>query len=259
MSAPADISDRFMLMRQSLFCRFLVALLTALCLSGVASAQRGAAPAGIPPTTSLEPLKFRYMGPAPDGRIASVAGVPGDPSTYYLGSASGGLWKSIDGGNTYTPILDDQPVSAIGSIAVADSDPKIVWVGTGEPWVIRYSDVIGDGVYRSDRCRGDVEEHGAAADRSDRARPHPPDGSEYRLRLRRGPADGAAGGARGLQDLRRRRDLAAHPVRRSENRLFRPGPGFERSQYAPGRNLAGRTAHMGATERWAGQRRLHHS
>jgi len=138
-----------MLMRQPLFCRFLVALFTALCLSGVASAQRGAAPAGIPPTTSIEPLKFRYMGPAPDGRIASVAGVPGDPSTYYLGSASGGLWKSIDGGNTYTPILDDQPVSAIGSIAVADSDPKIVWVGTGEPWVIRYSDVIGDGVYRS--------------------------------------------------------------------------------------------------------------
>jgi photosystem II stability/assembly factor-like uncharacterized protein len=89
------------------------------------------------------------MGPAPDGRIASVAGVPGDSSTYYLGSASGGLWKSTDGGSTYVPIFDDQSVSAIGSIAVADSDPKIVWVGTGEPWVIRYSDVIGDGVYKS--------------------------------------------------------------------------------------------------------------
>ncbi len=89
------------------------------------------------------------MGPAPDGRIASAAGVPGDPNTYYLGSASGGLWKSTDGGNTYTSIFDDQAVAAIGSIAVADSDPKIVWVGTGEPWVIRYVDVIGDGVYKS--------------------------------------------------------------------------------------------------------------
>ena len=89
------------------------------------------------------------MGPAPAGRIASVAGIPGDPSTYYLGSASGGVWKSTDGGATFAPIFDDQPVSAIGSIAVADSDHNTVWIGTGEPWVIRYSDVMGDGVYDS--------------------------------------------------------------------------------------------------------------
>jgi len=89
------------------------------------------------------------MGPAPAGRIASVAGIPGDPSTYYLGSASGGLWKSTDGGNTFLPIFDDQSVAAIGSIAVAPSDPNVVWVGTGEPWVIRYVDVMGDGVYKS--------------------------------------------------------------------------------------------------------------
>ena len=89
------------------------------------------------------------MGPAPAGRIASAAGVPGDPNTYYLGSASGGLWKSVDGGNTFKPIFDDQPVAAIGSIAVAPTDPNTVWVGTGEPWVIRYSDVMGDGVYVS--------------------------------------------------------------------------------------------------------------
>jgi len=96
-----------------------------------------------------DPLRFRYMGPAPDGRIASVTGVAGDPSTYYLGSASGGIWKSTDGGTTYVPIFDTQAVAAIGSLAVAPSDPNTVWAGTGEPWVIRYSDVMGDGVYKS--------------------------------------------------------------------------------------------------------------
>ena len=104
---------------------------------------------GPQPASTPEPLKFRYMGPAAAGRIASVAGVPGDPNTYYLGSASGGLWKSTDAGTSFVPIFDDQPVAAIGAIAVADSDPNIVWVGTGEPWVIRYSDVMGDGVYVS--------------------------------------------------------------------------------------------------------------
>jgi photosystem II stability/assembly factor-like uncharacterized protein len=129
--------------------KFSVALLSAVAFSVVASAQRGGGPQGPQPTSTPEPLKFRYMGPAPAGRIATVAGVPGDANTYYLGSASGGLWKSTDGGASFAPIFDDQPVSAIGAIAVADSDPNILWVGTGEPWVIRYSDVMGDGVYVS--------------------------------------------------------------------------------------------------------------
>jgi photosystem II stability/assembly factor-like uncharacterized protein len=124
-------------------------LLVAAFIPGTAAAQRGAAPAGPPQTSTPEPMKFRYMGPAPAGRIAAVSGVPGDPNTYYLGSASGGLWKSTDAGQTFVPIFDDQNVAAIGSIAVADSDPNIVWIGTGEPWVIRYVDVMGDGVYKS--------------------------------------------------------------------------------------------------------------
>jgi photosystem II stability/assembly factor-like uncharacterized protein len=120
-----------------------------LALPGVTYAQRGGGPQGPQQATTPEPLKFRYMGPAPAGRVASVSGVPGDPKTWYLGSASGGVWKSTDGGTTFLPIFDDQPVAAIGSIAVASTDPNIVWVGTGEPWVIRYSDVMGDGVYVS--------------------------------------------------------------------------------------------------------------
>src|SRR5829696_4360117 len=107
-----------------------VAALSCAALSIAVSAQRGGGPAGPQQSSTPEPLKFRYMGPAAAGRIATVAGVPGDPNTYYLGSASGGVWKSTDAGQTFEPIFDDQPVAAIGAIAVADSDPNIVWVGT---------------------------------------------------------------------------------------------------------------------------------
>lgn len=100
-------------------------------------------------TTTPPPLQFHYMGPPAGGRIASVAGIPGNYSTYYLGSASGGLWKSTDGGHTFKAIFDNQDVSGIGAIAVASADPDTVWVGTGEPWVIRLGTPIGDGVYKS--------------------------------------------------------------------------------------------------------------
>ncbi|HQX80715.1 MAG TPA: hypothetical protein PKW63_03100, partial [Vicinamibacterales bacterium] len=98
---------------------------------------------------AVDPLKFRYMGPAPAGRIASVVGVPGDPTTYYLGNASGGIWKSTDSGATFVPVFDDMPVQAIGALALSSSDHNQVWAGTGEGWVIRPSDVMGDGVYKS--------------------------------------------------------------------------------------------------------------
>src|SRR5258707_8559449 len=94
-------------------------------------------------------FRFRFFGPAVGNRIASVAGIPGDPSTYYAGAASGGIFKSTDGGNAWLPIFDSQPVAAIGALAVAQSNPSIVWAGTGEAWAIRDSDVIGDGVYKS--------------------------------------------------------------------------------------------------------------
>ena len=103
----------------------------------------------LPQPQPVQPLRFRYMGPASSGRIASVTGVPGDKMTYYAGAASGGVWKTTDGGQTFAPIFDDQPVQAIGALAVAPSDPKIIWAGTGEAWVIRPTDVIGDGIYKS--------------------------------------------------------------------------------------------------------------
>lgn len=110
---------------------------------------RGRAGGGGAQVQAVDPLRFRYMGPAPAGRIASVVGVPGDPTTYYLGNASGGVWKSTDSGATFVPVFDDMPVQAIGALALSASDHNQVWAGTGEGWVIRPSDVMGDGVYKS--------------------------------------------------------------------------------------------------------------
>src|SRR5919204_5281897 len=92
-------------------------------------------------------LKYRYIGPE-GNRVTSVAGVPGDPNAYYAGAASGGLWKSTDGGMHWSPVFDAQPVSSVGAIAVAPSDPNVVYAGTGEPF-IRSHISIGWGVYKS--------------------------------------------------------------------------------------------------------------
>ncbi|MBK8061052.1 MAG: sialidase [Gemmatimonadetes bacterium] len=92
-------------------------------------------------------LRWRHIGPE-GNRVTSVAGVAGDRTTYYAGAASGGLWKTSDGGNSWQPVFDDQPVSSIGSLATAPSDPNVVWAGTGEPF-IRSHISIGWGVWRS--------------------------------------------------------------------------------------------------------------
>lgn len=123
------------------FTFLLILAASAALLSG--QGRRGGGPA------EPEGLHFRFMGPAVGNRIAAVAGVPGDNSTYYVGAASGGVWKSTDGGARWVPIFDAEPVMAIGSLAVAPSDHNIVWAGTGEAWAIRDSDMIGDGIYKS--------------------------------------------------------------------------------------------------------------
>jgi photosystem II stability/assembly factor-like uncharacterized protein len=96
---------------------------------------------------SYSRLQWRYIGPV-GNRITSVVGVIGDANTYYAGAASGGVWKTIDGGIHWEPIFDDEDVQSIGALAVAKSNPNIVWAGTGEPW-IRSHISIGNGVYKS--------------------------------------------------------------------------------------------------------------
>lgn len=92
-------------------------------------------------------LRYRFIGP-PGNRVSAVVGVPGDPSTYYVGAASGGVWKSVDGGIRWQPVFDAQDAQSIGSLAVAPSDPNVVWAGTGESF-IRSNVSLGNGIYKS--------------------------------------------------------------------------------------------------------------
>jgi len=94
-------------------------------------------------------LKFRSMGPFRGGRVVTVAGVPSLPSTYYFGGTGGGVWKTTDGGNAWQPVSDGFfKTGSVGSIAVADTDPNVVYVGMGEQ-AIRGNASHGDGVYKS--------------------------------------------------------------------------------------------------------------
>jgi photosystem II stability/assembly factor-like uncharacterized protein len=93
-------------------------------------------------------MKWRLIGPFRGGRVITVAGVPNQPNTYYFGAVAGGVWKTTDGGNTWDPLFDKQGISSIGAIAVADSDPNVIYAGSGEA-CIRGNISFGDGVYRS--------------------------------------------------------------------------------------------------------------
>jgi photosystem II stability/assembly factor-like uncharacterized protein len=114
--------------------------------AAVALHAQGGRPDETPP--AFKSLKYRSIGPAAGGRVSRAAGVPGDPTVYYAATASGGVWKSSDGGATWSPVFDDQPISSIGSIAVAPSDPNVVYVGSGEA-NIRGNVAAGNGIYKS--------------------------------------------------------------------------------------------------------------
>ncbi len=103
-----------------------------------------AAPGGDGP---LDALTYRYIGPV-GNRVSAVTGVPGDANIYYIGAASGGVFRSVDAGTTWEPIFDDQPAAAIGSLAVDPVNTNVVWAGTGETF-IRSNILTGNGIYKS--------------------------------------------------------------------------------------------------------------
>ena len=117
------------------------ALLLSLALGLPAAALAQPAP------DELGGLRFRHIGPV-GNRTLAVAGIPGNPDIYYAGAATGGIWKTEDGGIKWRPVFDDQDVHAIGALAVSESDPNIVWAGTGETF-IRANVSIGIGVFKS--------------------------------------------------------------------------------------------------------------
>src|SRR5438445_3650817 len=93
-------------------------------------------------------LRWRMIGPHRGGRSIAVSGVEGQPNLYYFGAVGGGVWKTTNGGITWEPIFDSQPIASIGALAVAPSNPNIIFVGTGEA-DFRSNLTYGNGVYRS--------------------------------------------------------------------------------------------------------------
>jgi len=93
-------------------------------------------------------LRWRLLGPFRGGRVLAVSGVPGDPRTFYFGSVGGGVWKTVNGGITWAPVFDSEPIASVGALAVAPSDPQVLYVGTGEA-DMRSDISYGNGMYRS--------------------------------------------------------------------------------------------------------------
>ncbi|MDE3154934.1 MAG: glycosyl hydrolase, partial [Acidobacteriota bacterium] len=112
----------------------------------VGAVALGAAPAV--PGSVYNGMHWRLVGPFRGGRVLAVTGVPTQPDTWYLGSVVGGVWKTTNGGATWRPIFDHEPVASIGAIAVAASNPNVIYVGTGEA-APREDISFGDGVYKS--------------------------------------------------------------------------------------------------------------
>src|SRR5678815_4616521 len=128
--------------------RFPLPLLVICLLASTVFAQNGGV-AKSPYEEAFSRLEYRSIGPAiMGGRISDVEGVPGDANVVYVASASGGLWKTTNGGVTWKPIFERQGSFSLGDIALAPSNPEVVWVGTGESNV-RNSVSFGDGVYKS--------------------------------------------------------------------------------------------------------------
>jgi photosystem II stability/assembly factor-like uncharacterized protein len=121
-----------------------IVVLAAFCLFPAAKSSK----AQQYPESTYQELRWRMIGPTRGGRTRASTGVLGQPNVFYVGAVNGGVWKTDDSGRTWTPIFDDQPSQAVGAIAVAPSDPNIVYVSSGEG-LARPDLAVGDGIYKS--------------------------------------------------------------------------------------------------------------
>src|SRR5437016_1955453 len=118
---------------------FVIAFVISLCGSAVAQQFS---------SDLFRSLHWRSIGPFRGGRTRAVAGVPSQQNVFYIAQVNGGVWKTDDYGRTWTPIFDDQPTGSVGCIAVAPSDPNVIYVGSGEG--LQRPDLsVGDGIYKS--------------------------------------------------------------------------------------------------------------
>jgi len=125
----------------------MAALLLAVSAPALAASATSATAAPVSEAL-FKALQWRGIGPYRGGRALAVTGVAGSPDTFYFGAAAGGVWKTTDAGNSWKPIFDSQPMSSIGAIAVAPSNPDVIYVGTGEG-ALRGDITYGDGVYKT--------------------------------------------------------------------------------------------------------------
>jgi photosystem II stability/assembly factor-like uncharacterized protein len=132
-------------MTKTLIRRF---LLGALIVGGATSSLMLAQAPQPAPTATYSDMRWRSIGPPRAGRTRALAGVPGHPHVFYIGFDNGGVWRSTDFGSTWVPLFDNQPTGSIGAIAVAPSDPNVIYVGTGAG-IIRPDLSTGDGMYKS--------------------------------------------------------------------------------------------------------------
>jgi hypothetical protein len=121
-----------------------LAVASALAASGAAQTP---GPASVDPA-HFQDLRWRLIGPFRGGRVLAVAGVPGEREHFYFGSVNGGVWETMDAGRTWRPIFDSQPIGSIGAIALAPSNPRVIYVGSGEA-DMRSDIAQGNGAYKS--------------------------------------------------------------------------------------------------------------
>lgn len=122
--------------------------LRSIFIAFVALAAGGSALAQTIDVSLYQSMKWRMIGPFRAGRTVGAQGIPSQPNVFYIGVNNGGVWKTNDAGRTWKPIFDDQPTGSIGDIAVAPSNPNVIYVGSGEG--LQRPDLsTGDGIYKS--------------------------------------------------------------------------------------------------------------
>jgi photosystem II stability/assembly factor-like uncharacterized protein len=138
---PCEILAEARLLMRTLCERLALGALLALAFASLGVAQQY-------PSSLYQEMRWRMIGPFRGGRTRAATGVPSQPNVFYMGQVNGGVWKSDDYGRTWNPIFDDQPTQSIGAIAVAGSDPDVVYVASGEG--LQRPDLsVGDGIYKS--------------------------------------------------------------------------------------------------------------
>ncbi|HZW50359.1 MAG TPA: hypothetical protein VFF05_00730, partial [Rudaea sp.] len=112
------------------------------------AAMVSAAPAQTLSPSLYQEMRWRMIGPFRGGRTVAIAGIPAQPNVFFISSVNGGVWKTTDYGRTWNPIFDGQPTGSIGALAVAPSNPDVMYVGSGEG-LQRPDLATGDGIYKS--------------------------------------------------------------------------------------------------------------